>query len=186
MEQNQSIALGNIDATRTSVQIFRIALFAAVTAAAAQVEIPHQPIPFTLQTFAVLLSGAMLGARNGALSQLLYLAFGLLGLPVYAQFGSGVLHIVGPTGGYLLAFPIAAFVVGYLYSNRSYLRSVISMLIGLLIIFSLGTIQLYVVYYHNLSTAISNGFLIFTWWDGVKLVGAAGIAKTAGPYFSRK
>jgi len=89
--------------------------FSLVTAACAQISIhlPFSPVPITGQTFAVLLSGAVLGWRRGFLSQLLYLAEGAAGLPVFADGGASVLHLVGPTGGYLLCFPLAAALVGF-------------------------------------------------------------------------
>jgi biotin transport system substrate-specific component len=125
----------------------------------------------------VLLSGALLGKRNGFLSQALYLLTGIAGLPVFSGFGSGLPRLLGPAGGYLLAFPVAAFVVGYLLSRRSNLLwSVVSMSVGLGIIFSLGTVQLYVVYFHDWSAAIGSGLMIFSWWDGMKLAAAATIA----------
>lgn len=147
--------------------------FAVATALAARVEIPHYPVPFTLQTMVVLLAGAFLGARNGALSQILYLASGAVGLPVFAGGAFGFLKLVGPTGGYLLAFPVAAAIVGYLLRER---RSpgfiTLSMAAGLLAIFTAGTIHLYAFSMRNASTAFSAGFLIFSWWDALKL-GAA-------------
>ena len=88
--------------------------FAALTAAGAQIEIPNSPVPFTLQTLFVLLSGALLGPRLGTVSMLAYLGAGAAGLPVFSSFGFGVARLLGPTGGYLLAFPAAAFVAGSL------------------------------------------------------------------------
>ncbi len=154
-----------------------VALFAAFTAVSAQIEIPHQPVPYTLQTMVVLLAGALLGKRNGALSQVAYLSLGLAGVPVFAGFGFGAAHLLGPTGGYLLSFPVAAFVVGYLLNRESgFLWSVISMTVGLVTVFSLGTIQLNLLYLHDWSQAMRSGFMIFSWWDGVKLIAAAGIS----------
>ncbi len=160
--------------------VSRIALicgFTALTAVGAQIEIPHQPVPFTLQTMFVLLAGALLGRRDGMLSQVLYVVAGASGLPVFAHWSAGIMRLAGPTGGYLLSFPVAAFVVGYLLRDRSNLLWMfIVMTIGLLIIFSLGTLQLELVFTHNLTEAISSGFLIFSWWDILKLCAAAMIA----------
>ncbi len=151
--------------------------FAAATALAARVEIPHYPVPYTLQTLMVLLAGAILGARNGALSQVLYLTVGLLGLPVFSGGGMGLVRILGPTGGYLLAFPLAAALVGYLVQKRSdLLWMFISMTCGLVVIFLSGTAQLYAVLFHNWSDAFQSGFLIFSWWDLLKLSAAAMIS----------
>jgi biotin transport system substrate-specific component len=90
---------------------------AVVTAASAQVSVtlPSSPIPFTLQPLAVLLSGAVLGARLGGLSQLTYLALGVAGASAFAWSPvllPGAARLLGPTGGFLMAFPLAAFLVG--------------------------------------------------------------------------
>lgn len=147
--------------------------FAVATALAARLEIPRYPVPFTLQTMVVLLAGAFLGSRNGAMSQILYLASGVAGIPVYAGGAFGFLALVGPTGGYLLAFPVAAAVVGYLLrERRSPALVTLSMAAGLLIIFAAGTMHLYAFALHDLTAAFSAGFLIFSWWDVLKL-GAA-------------
>src|SRR3954463_9008033 len=93
-----------------------VAVGALLGAAAAQVVVPlpFTPVPMTLQPLAVLVVGGLLGAAAGVSALILYLAVGALGLPVFAAGGSGVLHLVGPTGGYLLAFPVAAAVTGAL------------------------------------------------------------------------
>ena len=156
-----------------AIQALWITAFTALTAIGAQIELPHQPVPYTMQTLFVLLSGAVLGKRNGAISQLLYLCVGAVGVPVFSGWGFGVARLLGPTGGYLLSFPVAAFAVGYLISmNKHFAWSLLSMLIGLFIVFSLGTLQLNFVYFHNWSDAFRNGFLIFSWWDVVKLTAA--------------
>ena len=87
-----------------------VALGALLVAVAAQVvvPVPFTPVPMTLQPLAVLVVGALLGAAAGASALVLYIALGALGFPVFAAGGSGVLHLIGPTGGYLLAFPVAA------------------------------------------------------------------------------
>ena len=155
-------------------QTFWIVLFAAATALSARFEIPHQPVPYTLQTLVVLLAGAFLGPRNGALSQVLYIVAGIAGLPVFAGGAFGLWKLFGPTGGYLLAFPAAAAIVGFLtQKNSSLLWSFIAMFAGLLVIFASGTAQLYAVYFHDMRAAFSSGFLIFSWWDVLKLSAGA-------------
>ncbi len=110
-------------------------LFVAVlTAVAAQVSIPlpFTPVPFTLQPMIVLVGGAALGARLGLASQILYLTAGIAGLPVFAAspvLPQGFLRLLGPTGGFLMAYPLAAFVAGWLGErgfDRRYLTSVVS------------------------------------------------------------
>src|SRR5260221_10316164 len=145
----------------TAAQAIWVFTLAVLTAVGAQIEIPHQPVPYTLQTLFVLLSGALLGKRNGALSQGMYLLAGALGAPVYAGFGFGMARLLGPTGGYLLGFPVAAFVVGYVIDrNVQLLRTILAMAVGLFIVFSLGTLQLDLVYLHDVSQAGIYGFLI--------------------------
>ena len=159
---------------RLMMQTLWITMFAAATAIAARIEIPHQPVPYTLQTLVVLLAGAFLGARNGAVSQLLYIAVGALGVPVFSAGRIGFAALLGPTGGYLLAFPIAAAAVGYFIQRRRTLAwSFLSMLIGLIIIFTSGTAQLYAVVFKDWAKAFDAGFLIFSWWDVLKLSMAA-------------
>ena len=175
MHHMNNNAVRSLETGKSSVilQALWIVAFSALTAVGAQIEIPHQPVPYTLQTLIVLLSGAVLGKRNGALSQVLYLLAGLMGLPVFSGFGFGLAKILGPTGGYLLSFPVAAFVVGYLIDQKKQLaRTVIAMSIGVLVMFSLGTLQLNFVYYHDWSAAFTHGFLIFSWWDVLKLAAA--------------
>ena len=161
----------------TDVKVMWMLAFAVLTAVGARIEIPHQPVPYTLQTFFVLLAGATLGSTGGFFSMCLYLLLGIAGLPVFSGAGFGIARILGPTGGYLLSFPIAAFAVGCLVpSSNKFIWQVASMFLGLLIVFSLGTIQLNLVYIHDWKTALNAGFLIFSWWDAVKLFGAALIA----------
>jgi biotin transport system substrate-specific component len=153
-----------------------ISLFAAMTAAGAQVQIPHQPIPFTLQTFFVLLSGAFLGARNGFLAQVVYISVGAIGLPVFSGATFGLAKIFGVTGGYLLSFPIAAALVGYMVRvKKGYFWTLFSMFLALTVVFTLGSLYLNAVAIHDLQQAFASGFLIFSWWDIVKLSAAAAI-----------
>lgn len=181
----------SLTSDRVLVQAFWVTTFAILTAVGAQIEIPHQPVPYTFQTFFVLLAGALLGKRNGFLSMGLYLTMGVAGLPVFSAGGFGFAKLMGPTGGYLLSFPIAAFLIGYLTSTKgaakivtarhaenkffAYAWTFFAMSGGLLVVFTLGTIQLNVVYFHNWNDAFNAGFLIFSWWDVLKLCSATAI-----------
>lgn len=114
----------------------------------AKVSIPIGPVPISMQTFAVLAIGAALGPRLGALAVLAYLGQGALGLPVFAgtpEKGIGLAYMVGPTGGYLVGFAVAAFVVGLL-ARRRWDRNVVSatamMLIGHAVVFAFGLLWL--------------------------------------------
>jgi biotin transport system substrate-specific component len=167
-----------LDSVKES-QIFWILSFSVLTAIAAQITIPVKPVPFTLQTMIVILAGAFLGARNGAYSQIIYLLVGATGLPVFAHTpdaGIGLTRLIGPTGGYLLAFPLAAFVVGYLVEkNKKYLPVVLSMFLGAVIILACGTLYLNLVYLHDFSAAIKAGAAIFSIWTVIKVFVAAAI-----------
>ena len=118
-----------------------ILLFATATAVGARIAVPlgFTPVPMTLQTLFVLLSGAMLGPWAGAASQLAYLAFGAAGVPVFAAGGAGLPWLLGPTGGYLLAFPLAAAAVGWIAgADRAPLRVAAGLVVGTGAIFALG------------------------------------------------
>src|SRR5258708_28759986 len=103
------VALAPLDVVR---QVGLVISFSLLTALAAQVVIPRGPIPITGQTFAVLLTGALLGSRLGAMAMIAYLVEGASGLPFFAGGHGGLLHLMGPTGGYLIAFQAAAYVSG--------------------------------------------------------------------------
>ena len=126
-----------------AIRAASVALFVALTATAAQVSIPlpFTPVPLTLQPMVVLLGGAALGARLGLSAQILYLLLGIAGLPVFAASATlpqGALRLIGPTGGYLMSYPFAAFVAGWLAErglDRRYLTSLAAMTCGLAVIF---------------------------------------------------
>ncbi|HEX6104676.1 MAG TPA: biotin transporter BioY [Gemmatimonadales bacterium] len=122
-----------------------VALGALVVALAAQVAVPVplSPVPMTLQPLAVLVVGAALGARAGAAALILYLVLGLLGLPVFAGGAAGPARLLGPTGGYLLAFPVAAGLCGYLVGRLPTLgRTLLATAAGMVVIHLGGVAQL--------------------------------------------
>lgn len=134
----------------TSIRIGSVLFLTALTAAAAQVSVhlPFTPVPFTLQPMVVMVGAAALGSRFGAASQILYLLLGILGAPVFAAspiLPQGAARLLGPTGGYLMAYPFAAFVTGWLAErgfDRQYLTSVLAMLAGLCTLFVGGVVWL--------------------------------------------
>ena len=160
------------------------ALFAALTAAIAPFKIPlgFTPVPITLQTLAVLMSGAMLGPYYGALAMILYVVVGALGLPVFAGGGSGIGAVLGPTGGYLISYFIAAFVIGKVVQMRKepkYVDYVVAMVAGTLIIYLLGASWAMVVLPELTLTAVLAGWVLpFIIGDTIKLLIAAYIANT--------
>src|SRR5215218_9502266 len=139
-----SVAAGG--ETRTGIRVASVLLVTTLTVIAAQVSVPlpFTPVPFTLQPMVVLLGGAALGARLGMSSQILYLALGIAGLPVFAAspiLPQGLGRLLGPTGGYLMSYPFAALLTGYLAArgfDRRYLTSVLAMGAGLAVIFACG------------------------------------------------
>jgi biotin transport system substrate-specific component len=133
-----------------AIRAASVALFVALTAAAAQVSIPlpFTPVPLTLQPMVVLLGGAVLGPRLGSSAQVLYLLLGIAGLPIFAAspvLPQGALRLMGPTGGYLMSYPFAAFIAGWLAErglDRRYLTSLVAMACGLAVIFFGGVMWL--------------------------------------------
>ncbi len=154
------------------------ALFVALTAVSAQIEIPLGPVPFTLQVFMVILSGLLLGARLGFLTQAIYILAGAVGFPVFAGFTGGFAHLYGPTGGYLLAFPLASFIAG-LFAERfksSYLW-IAGSLLALGIIYLLGWLRLGLYLGGNFAKALYIGVLPFVPLDIAKALVAVGMVR---------
>lgn len=148
---------------------------ALLTALCAQIEIPlpFTPVPITGQTFAVLLSGAVLGMRAGAAGQALYVALGAVGLPFYAGGGSGLQHVTGATGGYLVGFVVAAALVGRLAERRNdrRVRTALPLfLAGNLVIYLLGVPWLAVVAGFSVPEALAKGALPFLVGDLLKIL----------------
>jgi biotin transport system substrate-specific component len=143
-------------------------------AAQLRVALPFSPVPITGQTFAVLLLGALYGRTRGAATVVTYLTLGALGLPVFAGGAFGVASLVGPTGGYLVGFVAAAFVVGGL-SERGWDRqpwsTAVSMLIGNSLIYVAGV--LWLSRFVGWSAVLSTGVLPFLAGDALKLALAA-------------
>jgi biotin transport system substrate-specific component len=151
---------------------------AALTALAAQVafSVPWTPVPYTLQTGAVLLVGTALGATRGALSMLLYVLIGVAGLPVFSEGSGGVERLLGFTGGYLVAFIVAAALVGRLAQDgwdRSPMRAAGLMLVGTLVIYAIGVPVLALALPTDLGNALEVGALVFVPWDVAKVAAAA-------------
>lgn len=138
--------LGARTDSSVATRIAGVLFIAALTAAAAQVSfpVPFTPVPLVLQDMIVLIGGAALGSRLGMAAQLVYLAAGIAGLPVFAASATlpqGPLRFLGPTGGYLISYPFAAFLTGYLAErgfDRRFWTSVVAMAAGLVVIFAFG------------------------------------------------
>ena len=164
-----------------AIRVFAMTLAVLLTAAAAQVSVPlpFTPVPLVLTPLAVLVSAAALGSRLGTIAQVAYLMAGIIGLPVFApsaQLPPGALRLLGPTGGYLMAYPIAAFVTGYLSErgwDRRYWTSLAAMVLGLAVIFTGGVSWLALSVTHSFPAAVTAGLRWFIALDVLKLMAGA-------------
>ena len=154
-----------------------------IIAAQVSIPLPFTPVPFTFQPMVVLVGAAAVGSRLGAASQALYLALGIIGLPVFAAspvLPQGIGRLFGPTGGYLMAYPFAAFVTGLLAErgfDRRYATAVVAMVCGLAVVFAGGIswLALYARVAQGWSGALAAGLYPFIVADVVKLLVAAGV-----------
>ncbi|MBN2109964.1 MAG: biotin transporter BioY [Methanosarcinaceae archaeon] len=156
-------------------------LFAALVSvgAYARIPVPFSPVPITLQVFFIFLAAAMLGARWGTLSVIVYLLLGIIGLPVFSGGSSGLGILLGPTGGYLVGFVMAAFLIGILSGKKgtsSVLLNAMFMLAGLCIIYVAGISFLAYAAGITFENAIRLGVLPFLPADLLKVVLASVIA----------
>jgi biotin transport system substrate-specific component len=161
-------------ADKTSIKgLVYAALFGALTAAGAFIVIPLPPVPITAQTFFLNVSAILLGGQLGAVSQFIYVMLGVVGIPVFAGGKAGLGVIFGPTGGYLLGFIIAAFVIGMVNRTKKsagIFWNIFSMLIGMLIIYFLGSLQLSLVAKMSFHKALAIGVLPFIPGDVIKIL----------------
>ena len=190
-----SVLASRSESTR-AVRIASMLFITALTAAAAQISVPlpFTDVPFTFQPMVVLLGGLALGSRLGLASQILYLAAGAAGLPVFAAsvtLPPGLLRLLGPTGGYLMSYPIAAFLVGYLAErgfDRRYATAFFAMLAGLVVIYASGAIWLGVFVGGSpigVSSALALGVYPFVIADLLKLLVAASVLPGLWRLFGR-
>lgn len=159
-------------------RIAYISIFAALTALGAMVSLPlpFSTVPFTLQLLFVLLSGLVLGPIDGPLSQFVYLLMGAAGLPVFAQFSGGLGVILGKTGGYLIGFIFASFIVGLLGKGSNFGKLYLASVLGIFVIYFFGALQLSLVMALGFKKALLVGVLPFIPFDLVKAVMAVVLA----------
>lgn len=150
-----------------------IAICARIT-----VPLPFTPVPLTMQDFAVLLVGLTLGARRGFAALVLYLAEGASGMPVFNPFGlGGVAQLLGPTGGFLLAYPFVAALAGWILSTgkNTFARAAVAGILADIVLFT-GGVSWLAIHAHSLTHAMLAGFYPFIPGAIIKIMFAAGIA----------
>lgn len=165
--------------------MMQVSMFTALTAVGAFIQIPLPPVPVTLQLMFALCAGMMLGPWLGMLSQVLYIALGLAGLPVFSQ-GGGIQYVFNPTFGYLIGFAAAAFVVGFIAKSPAtvpFYRILLACVAGVVVIYAFGVGVLYcnlrfVAHQPaHLSGVLVTGCLVFLPWDAVKVALAASVSR---------
>lgn len=159
------------------------ALMAALTAAGAYIAIPIGPVPIVLQNLFIMLAGLLLGGRWGLISVGSYLLAGAMGLPVFAGGAGGIGKFVGPTGGYLLGFAAAAYLIGILSQRGrgAVAVDVMAMIAGTLVIYAFGVSWLKVVTGMSFTKAVAVGMLPFLIGDALKIAAAIPIARALRP-----
>lgn len=190
---NNTIALDRdiINSNRLNT-VIGIVFFVLATAFGAYIRIPvpGTPVPITLQTFFVVLSGAVLGKRSAPLSQASYIFLGAMGLPIFQGYGFGTAHVFGPTGGYLAGFVAASYLVGKLLEKEASnpLKIAAALIAGNILLYSLGITWLILLYKISLFNAITIGLMPFLAAEAVKISAAAliyrAIAKRSKSIFS--
>ena len=167
-------------ATRTVLGATLALVFAGLTTVGAYIEIPLKPVPITMQTLFVMLAGAAIGRGWGSLSQWLYVGLGVAGLPLFAGGASGWTILSGPTGGYLIAFLIAPWVIGsMLRRSESWAWQAISFTAGNVLILALGVAHLTLFYTHDVSQALAVGALPFLPGAVFKIAAALSIHRSS-------
>lgn len=179
-------ALAPLDSVRSAGLVIVFSLFIA---ACAQFAIQIGPIPITGQTFAVLLTGALLGSRLGAAAVIAYLIEGAVGLPFFAAGGSGLVRFLGPTGGYLVAFPAAAYITGAFAEHgwdKRYATAVAAMAIGSALIFAGGWAWFSILTHTPPLAAFKLAVLPFLPGDVIKIALGAAVLPTGWALLRRK
>lgn len=170
---------------KTVTRIFGVSVFVTLTMLGAFVRIPlpFTPVPLTLQTFFVLLSGLFLGRNLGGLAQISYVLLGAAGLPLFTSTGSGIFYILGPTGGYLAGFVAASLYVGMSIrrANESFWRVAAVLLIGDCMLLCCGVLWLKFLTGFSFAKLLLIGFIPFIPGDILKVAVAAAIYRKLKP-----
>ena len=145
-------------------------LFAAMTAVLSQISIPlPNGIPLTLQLLAVFLCGVILGAKKGFISTLVYVALGAIGLPVFAGFTGGFQYIVGYSGGFIISFPLVAFIIGFVSEKTDNMVLILlSTILGLIVSYTIGALVFSLVTNASISASLAACVIPFIFTDLLK------------------
>ena len=173
-QQTRPIDQGREIAKQAAI-IVSASLFVALCARVT-VPLPFTPVPLTLQNFGVLAVGLLLGSRRGFAALSLYLMEGAFGLPVFS-LGAGIGHILGPTGGFLMAYPLVAFVAGWIYehSSRRFSWAALSSVAAELVLFA-GGLSWLAILTHSVSLAMKLGLYGFVFAEVIKVLMASAVA----------
>jgi biotin transport system substrate-specific component len=177
----QVLSTPQVRALEASRQVAIVVGASLVVALCAHITIPlmpFTPVPLTVQNFAVLLVGLLLGSRRGFAALALYLLEGAAGLPVFNPTGpGGIAQLLGPTGGFLMVYPLVAFLAGYIFERgtKSFLRAATAGLLAEILLFAGGLTWLYV-FTHSLAKAAYFGLYFFITAEIMKVMFAAAIA----------
>jgi biotin transport system substrate-specific component len=143
------------------------------------IPLPFTPVPLTVQNFGVLMVGLLLGSRRGFAALALYLAEGAMGMPVFSPIGpGGIAQLLGPTGGFLLAYPLVAWLAGYVmeHGRKSFARAAMGGLLGEIVLFT-GGLSWLAVLTHSVTQAFRWGLYWFLFAEVIKVMVAAGVAE---------
>jgi biotin transport system substrate-specific component len=162
-------------------------LMAALTAAGAQIMIPVGPVPIVLQNLFVMLAGLLLGSRWGLASVGIYLLAGICGLPVFAAASGGFGRLIGPTGGYLLGYLPAVYLIGMIseQADGRALYDILAMIAGAVVVYAFGVSWLKVITGMSIAKSLAVGMYPFLIGDTLKIAAAVSIVKTLRPLISR-
>src|SRR5882724_4900486 len=163
-----------LEASRQVGLVVGASLVVALCARIAIPLMPLTPVPLTVQNLGVLLVGLLLGSRRGFAALALYLAEGAVGLPVFSPGPGGILQLLGPTGGFLFAYPFVAFLAGYIFERgaKSFARAAVAGLLAEILLFAGGLTGLYL-YTHSLAKAAYFGLYWFIAAEVIKVMVAA-------------
>ena len=184
----KEISISIIGSTASLRMTVYASLMAALTAAGAYLAIPIGPVPIVLQNLFIFLSGLLLGPGWGTASVGIYLLAGILGLPVFAGGVGGIGRFAGPTGGYLMGFLPAVFVIGFISNvskKTNVIRDLLAMICGSLIIYACGLSWLKILTGMTFGKTLTVGMYPFLPGDALKIAAAVPIAKALRPIINR-